>query len=113
MEKSFDISEPFELVQQGLPANYSYSDYIYVPDDEHNTSILKKLPHTFRKGLAHIVKDNFHRYKLCGQRVTKEPEIPQVLISSFDTELWNQIGNSKVDPYKPAWNDEKRKTILH
>lgn len=66
VETSFDISEPFELAQQGLPANYNYSDYIYVPDNEHNAPVLKKLPQSFRIELAKIIKDNFNSIKLSG-----------------------------------------------
>ena len=34
------------------------------------------------------------------------------MISSFDTEVWNHIGKSPVDIYKPAWTDPARSNIV-
>ncbi len=34
VESSFEITKPFALMQQGLPAAFDYSDIIYVTDEE-------------------------------------------------------------------------------
>jgi hypothetical protein len=38
---------------------------------------------------------------------------PELLISSFDTLLWNTISSKKLNTYKVAWNDPQRTNIVH
>lgn len=72
-EQSFDITEAFALTQQGLPASYTYSDYIYVIDDWINVPKLKGLHFTnFAKDLAQLVVGNSKDYVPQEKRIRGE-----------------------------------------
>jgi thiaminase len=43
IETSFDITQPFALMQQGLPAAYEYFDFVYVLDELGNMARLATL----------------------------------------------------------------------
>ena len=114
LEQSFDICIPMALMQQGLPAAYDYADILYVTDEPTNKDKLTTLGQTnFRKELSAILINNFKDYIPSTQRIINIPEIPQLLISTFDTELWNRLSQSSVNVYKPAWNDPQRSSIIH
>lgn len=101
-------------MQQGLPAAYDYSDFLYVVAEGSNLDKLASLGTTnFRQELAVIIVKNFKDYVHFEKRLRNIPEIPQLLISTFDTELWNKLSTSTVQVYKPAWNDPQRSKILH
>lgn len=74
VETSFDIAEPFALAQQGLPASYAYSDYIYVIDDWRNVPKLTGLHFTnFKKDLAQLVLANAKEYIPHEKRIRDDP----------------------------------------
>lgn len=112
IESSFDITKPLALMQQGLPAAYDFSDYVYVLDESGNADKLANLGNSFRQDLAALLINNFKDYIPSVQHLRSIPEIPQLLISTFDTEVWNRISTSIVPVYKPAWNDGSRSKIL-
>lgn len=102
------------LMQQGLPAAYDYADILYVTDEPANRDKLATLGQTnFRKDLSSILIYNFKDYIPSTRRLINIPEIPQLLISTFDTELWNRLSKSTVNVYKPAWNDLQRSSVIN
>jgi len=100
-------------MQQGLPAAYDFSDYVCVYDNEINrAAFANPLFKNFKADLVKLIISNAKDFIPQCARIIKAPEIPQLLISSFDTEVWNSIGKTPVDTYKPAWIDPARSNIL-
>ncbi len=100
-------------MQQGLPAAYDFADIIYVTDQGNNKTKLNTLGQTnFRKELAAIILNNFKEYIPSSKRLINIPQIDQLVIATFDTELWNRLSQSTVNVFKPAWNDPKRSSTL-
>jgi hypothetical protein len=102
-------------MQQGLSARYDYADYIYVPYHKEikeinlpncNIESIDQLQHeAFQIELGKLIHDNNREYVPCPQ--FKEPELPQLLIASFDTHLWNKFNpENKIETYTPIWDDK-------
>ena len=67
-----------------------------------NKSVLSD-PKSFKEGLAKIYKDSFPK-EFCPYEFELQEHVEQqLLISSFDTEVWNMISNNKIDVYRPPW----------
>jgi hypothetical protein len=101
------------LMQQGLPAAYDFADILYVTDEPANKSKLDALGQSsFKRDLAAIIINNFKDYIPTTKRLINIPEIPQLVIATFDTELWNRLSQSTVNVYKPIWNDSTRSKLI-
>ena len=104
-------------MQRGLSANYEFADFISVsessPDNlsgDNKSRLTSINTADFRNAISKLVVDSFPAKFTPCQNDLKKLDSEQLILVAFDTEYWNVFSESKVDSFKPAW--EQRDKLL-
>lgn len=73
-EESFDIAQPLSYMQRGLPAAYTYTDFIYVVENWTNADKFTNLGlKGFREDLSKIIIGNLRNYEIRNKNIKDDP----------------------------------------